>query len=351
MLILGDLNSYAHEDPITTLEGAGYTNLIAARNGREAYSYVFDGHWGYLDHALGPARGFIENPRAGDRGGRLAHQRRRACSARLQHGVQNPDQLTSLYAPDEFRVSDHDRVVVGLSLTNASPIVRAVEVVPSPMSVGVPVTAKADFADADRLDTHTAVIDWGDGTTSSGTVTEGSGASTDGSLTGSHAYTAAGFYTVTVADGFGHAVSNTSRQVVVYDRAAGQVVEAGSIFSPKGAWVAQPLVSGRARLSFAVGYRGTSQQPVGVFGYVLAGPPRSRLVVSATSFDYLVVTGDTARFAGGASLNGAAGFRYEVTVTDGRRADTACIVVRGPGGALVYDSKRQRVGGAVAIRP
>ncbi len=55
MLILGDMNSYAKEDPITTLEGAGFTNLIEQRNGREAYSYAFDGQWGYLDHALGSA--------------------------------------------------------------------------------------------------------------------------------------------------------------------------------------------------------------------------------------------------------------------------------------------------------
>ena len=55
VLILGDLNSYAKEDPITTLEAAGFTNLIEQPAAREAYSYVFDGQWGYLDHALGVA--------------------------------------------------------------------------------------------------------------------------------------------------------------------------------------------------------------------------------------------------------------------------------------------------------
>ena len=32
---------------------AGFTNLIADRLGADAYSYVFDGQWGYLDYALG----------------------------------------------------------------------------------------------------------------------------------------------------------------------------------------------------------------------------------------------------------------------------------------------------------
>ena len=54
-LILGDLNSYAKEDPIRTLETAGFTNLVNRFVGGDAYSYVFDGQWGYLDHALGSA--------------------------------------------------------------------------------------------------------------------------------------------------------------------------------------------------------------------------------------------------------------------------------------------------------
>ncbi|MHB8893334.1 MAG: ExeM/NucH family extracellular endonuclease, partial [Candidatus Limnocylindrales bacterium] len=55
ILMLGDYNSYAREDPITTLTSAGFTNLIESFLGPDAYSYVFDGQWGYLDHALGSA--------------------------------------------------------------------------------------------------------------------------------------------------------------------------------------------------------------------------------------------------------------------------------------------------------
>ena len=55
ILMLGDYNSYAKEDPITTLEAGGFTNLVKSFVGDDAYSYVFDGQWGYLDHALGSA--------------------------------------------------------------------------------------------------------------------------------------------------------------------------------------------------------------------------------------------------------------------------------------------------------
>ncbi len=60
-LIMGDLNSYAMEDPIDAIKlGADdtaatsddYVNLIAQYKGLYAYSYTFDGQAGYLDHAL-----------------------------------------------------------------------------------------------------------------------------------------------------------------------------------------------------------------------------------------------------------------------------------------------------------
>lgn len=51
VLILGDLNSYAMEDPITALVDAGFVNLLDPL----AYGYVFDGQLGTLDHALASA--------------------------------------------------------------------------------------------------------------------------------------------------------------------------------------------------------------------------------------------------------------------------------------------------------
>ena len=66
VLILGDLNSYAREDPITALEAGGYTNLIRKYGGQAAYGYVFDGQWGHLDHALASASLVRQVKGAGD---------------------------------------------------------------------------------------------------------------------------------------------------------------------------------------------------------------------------------------------------------------------------------------------
>lgn len=52
VLLLGDFNSYALEDPIAALEGGGYTNLETALLGAGDYSYLFDGQLGHLDYAF-----------------------------------------------------------------------------------------------------------------------------------------------------------------------------------------------------------------------------------------------------------------------------------------------------------
>src|SRR5690606_5722791 len=57
------------------------------------------------------------------------------------------------------------------------------------------ITATGSFTDIGTLDTHTAVIDWGDGTTSAAVVSELGGA---GTFTGTHTYQFGGIYNVKV---------------------------------------------------------------------------------------------------------------------------------------------------------
>jgi uncharacterized protein len=112
VLLIGDYNSYAKEDPIIAFLSAGFINLIENRLGPDAYSYVFDGQWGYLDHALSSSSlnaqvtGVADYHINADEPGVLDYN----------VNFKSVGQLTSLYAPDQFRVSDHDPVLVGLNL-------------------------------------------------------------------------------------------------------------------------------------------------------------------------------------------------------------------------------------------
>ncbi|MFL6213062.1 MAG: ExeM/NucH family extracellular endonuclease [Blastocatellia bacterium] len=55
ILLLGDFNSYAHEDPVTTLTAGGFTDLETALLGTNAYSYLFNSELGHLDYAFASA--------------------------------------------------------------------------------------------------------------------------------------------------------------------------------------------------------------------------------------------------------------------------------------------------------
>lgn len=81
-----------------------------------------------------------------------------------------------------------------------------------PVHIGETVTIAASFTDADTGDTHTAVIDWGDGTTPTAGVVDQAA----GSVTGSHEYAKSGVFviTLTVSDGTDDAVANTECIVV-----------------------------------------------------------------------------------------------------------------------------------------
>jgi predicted extracellular nuclease/uncharacterized protein YjiK len=112
-LIIGDLNAYAKEDPITALKNSGYTDLLNQFLGNGAYSYTFDGMLGYLDHALATAS--------------LTAQVTGVTEWHIntdEPEVINYDQNfnpAGYYTANPFRSSDHDPVIIGLNLSAPAP--------------------------------------------------------------------------------------------------------------------------------------------------------------------------------------------------------------------------------------
>jgi hypothetical protein len=87
-----------------------------------------------------------------------------------------------------------------VTVNNVAPVVEEPYISDQPNEEFIlPVVHEVDFevtfTDVGTLDTHTAVWDWGDGTTSVGIVIQGSGS---GMVTGSHTYMLPGDYVVTV---------------------------------------------------------------------------------------------------------------------------------------------------------
>jgi PKD repeat protein len=198
------------------------------------------------------------------------------------------------------------------------------------------------------LDTHTAVWDWGNGVTSSGAVTEINGS---GSVTGSHAYTTPGVYTlkltVTDKDSSWHQVF--FQYVVIYDADGGFVTGGGWIDSPAGAYTADPSLTGRANFGFVSKYQPGASVPTGntEFQFKAAG-----FNFKSTAYEWLVVAGARAQYKGTGTVNGSGGYSFLLTAIDGQRpggggADKFRIKIWGPGG-VVYDNQ---VGGADADDP
>ena len=119
VVLMGDLNAYTQEDPIEALREAGYTDLGEEFDpGR--YSYVFTALSGSLDHALA-------TPSLTAKVTGLAHWAVNSVeSSAYQYAGHR-----ALYAPDPYRSSDHDPLVVGIDLEERcqglAPTIRGTE--------------------------------------------------------------------------------------------------------------------------------------------------------------------------------------------------------------------------------
>jgi hypothetical protein len=124
VVIAGDLNSYAREDPVVAARAGSddtpgtaddYTNLIASYQGPFAYSYVFYGQTGYLDHALASTS---LTPQV--TGAAPWHINADEPDVVDYDTTFKPPAQDALFEPNAYRSSDHDAVVVGLNLLHYS---------------------------------------------------------------------------------------------------------------------------------------------------------------------------------------------------------------------------------------
>jgi predicted extracellular nuclease len=110
VLIIGDLNAYAQEDPIFTLVQAGKVDLLA-RFQANPYSFVFNGEAGVLDHAL--ATPSLSTRVTGAATWAINADEPSVIDYNTEFKPQD------LYAASPYRSSDHDPVLVGIDLSKS----------------------------------------------------------------------------------------------------------------------------------------------------------------------------------------------------------------------------------------
>lgn len=119
-LVLGDLNAYSEEEPVTVFTDAGWSNTVRDNSPAGSFpcgsvpSYVFRGEWGSLDHVL------ASPSLASKVTGATPWTVNAPEPIALDYDTQFND--PALYANDFYRFSDHDPVVVGLNLGNPLPV-------------------------------------------------------------------------------------------------------------------------------------------------------------------------------------------------------------------------------------
>ncbi|MEJ2320725.1 MAG: PKD domain-containing protein [Gemmatimonadales bacterium] len=197
------------------------------------------------------------------------------------------------------------------NIANVAPTCGPITILPADLvQVGTPISASGTYSDPGTNDTHDALWDWDDGDTDPGTA--GSGAvGPDG-----HTYSTAGVYGVslTVTDDDGGMCVEPYQYVVVYDPSGGFVTGGGWIDSPAGAYMPEPLLTGKATFGFVSKYEKGASVPTGKTEFQFKA---GDLNFHSSSYDWLVVTGsDHAKFKGSGTINGMGDYRFMLWAGD-----------------------------------
>ncbi|QIL79311.1 ExeM/NucH family extracellular endonuclease [Diaphorobacter sp. HDW4A] len=130
VILLGDINAYSKEDPVTYLEKNGYSKVS------QGYSYSFRGLWGSLDHI------FVSTSLAGKVGKVVKWVINADEPPVLDYNTEykTADQIANYYAATAYRSSDHNPIVMGLNFAaapaNQPPSISGVPAAVTAVAVG-----------------------------------------------------------------------------------------------------------------------------------------------------------------------------------------------------------------------
>lgn len=222
-----------------------------------------------------------------------------------------------------------------LTISNVVPKVGSLQALGAPSAASKVIEVMGAFTDAGIFDNHTAMWDWGDGSTSAGIVQEQDGA---GSATGTHIYTTPGVYELklTVTDKDGGSSSAVYQYIVIYDPLAGFITGSGWIDSPAGAYMPDLTLAGKAAFGFISKYRKGTTTPEGSTQFRL---DMGGFSFSSTDYEWLVVAGDKAKYKGAGTINGLGDYGFMLTALDGMHDSFRIKIWDKLTNAVIYDNK------------
>ncbi|TMP02673.1 DNA degradation protein EddB [Pseudoalteromonas sp. S3178] len=111
IILVGDMNAYAMEDPIRKFDEKGYKNVVAELDGDTlSYSYSFSGRAGSLDHALATDSLLSKVVAAND--WHINADEPIVLDYNLEY--KSEGHQSTLYSESAYRASDHDPVIIDI---------------------------------------------------------------------------------------------------------------------------------------------------------------------------------------------------------------------------------------------
>lgn len=201
-----------------------------------------------------------------------------------------------------------------VTVDNVPPTIVSLSGPPTdPIRIGVSLQLVGVFTDPGCLDSHRALIQWGDNQTTVIDLPAGVY-----QINVNHIYTTAGVYTITLTvidDDNGSDSKSIETFVVVYDPNSGFVTGGGWIISQPGSYPADPSLTGKANFGFVSKYKKGQSIPEGntEFQFQMAN-----LNFHSHTYEWLVIAGPKAMYKGVGTINGAGHYGFMLTAIDGQ---------------------------------
>jgi hypothetical protein len=190
-----------------------------------------------------------------------------------------------------------------VTVSNAAPVLTNLQTTPSSASVGSTVSVSAQVADNNLT---SASINWGDGSTTSASVAA--------NISGTHAYTQAGTFTVsvTVTDACNASHTLTSTVIITESTSSSEcfVTANGWFNSPKNAYTNCKNATGKAHFNI----NAKSKDNGSLEGKATLNFQAGDLKFESKTLESLQCSDNRAVLKGTGKLNGSSGFRFTVTM-------------------------------------
>ena len=194
-----------------------------------------------------------------------------------------------------------------VTVLNVAPIVGVINVDNSTTVVNYLITATATFTDPGNTDAHTAVWDWGDGNTTTGTITE---SADSGSVKNSHAYANSGVYTITltVKDKGGSSGGNIYQYVSIYEPTQSFLTGSGKFNSTYG----------EVKFGLEAKYEKDKTLPKGKIEFNVKD---KKFEFETTAYQWLAISGNVAYLQATGKVNDGGNYNIFLIAVDGTQTN------------------------------